>query len=145
MERPYRHVAAASCFLAALGLVILAPGGAEAAAMKKLTVHVDGIRNNGAIPPQYAFCVPSEQGHTKPGANTNPAITWSTGPAGTKSYAVIVVYALDVPSLGLTGNFGGPDAQAAIAKHALAKGEIVGTYTQNPALMKKSKTVKKTS
>jgi hypothetical protein len=40
---------------------------------------------------------------------------------------------------------GGPDAQAAIAKHALAKGEIVGTYTQNPALMKKSKTVKKTS
>jgi hypothetical protein len=65
MERPYRHVAPASCFLAALELVVLAPGG--------------------------------------------------------------------------------PDVQVAIAKHALAKGEIVGTYTQNPALMKKSKTVKKTS
>jgi Raf kinase inhibitor-like YbhB/YbcL family protein len=237
---------------AALALVAGAPGGANAAAMKKLTVHVEGIRNNGAIPQQYAFCVPSDQGHTKRGANVNPAIKWSKGPAGTKSYAIIVVdtdvptvfddankegrtiaktlkrrdfyhmvlvdipvgntalakgadssgvtekgkppgptangvrginnytqgmasnpqmagnyggydgpcppwndellhhyhfivYALDVPSLGLTGNFGGPEAQAAIAKHALAKGEIVGIYTQNPALMKKSKTAKKAS
>lgn len=49
------------------------------------------------------------------------------------------VYALDVPSLGLSGNFTGVDAQAAIAKQVLAKSEVVGTYTQNPALMKTGK------
>jgi Raf kinase inhibitor-like YbhB/YbcL family protein len=49
------------------------------------------------------------------------------------------VYALDTASLGLSGNFGGPAAMAAIAKHTLAKGEIVGTYTQNPALGRKAK------
>ncbi|MBV8652039.1 MAG: phospholipid-binding protein, partial [Alphaproteobacteria bacterium] len=47
------------------------------------------------------------------------------------------VYALDVPSLTLTGNFGSKEALAAIAKHTLAMGEAVGTYTQNPDLMKK--------
>ncbi len=239
---------------AALGLVaalaIGAPGAAESAALKKLTVSVDSIRSNGPIPAEYAFCVPSEQGHTTTGANKNPAIKWSKGPQGTQSYAIIVVdtdvptvfddadkegktipksmkrqdfyhmvlvdipssktglamgadsngitakgkppgatpnglrgvndytgamdgalagiyggydgpcppwndeiihhyhfivYALDVPSLGLTGNFGGADAQAAIAKHALAKGEVVGIYTQNPALLKKGKSAKKST
>jgi hypothetical protein len=33
MERPYRRVAAASCFLAALALVALAADGAETAAV----------------------------------------------------------------------------------------------------------------
>jgi Raf kinase inhibitor-like YbhB/YbcL family protein len=47
------------------------------------------------------------------------------------------VYALDVPSLGLQGKFGGKQAMAAIGKHALARGEVVGIYTQNPALAKK--------
>jgi Raf kinase inhibitor-like YbhB/YbcL family protein len=223
---------------------------ADAAAMKKLKVTVEGVRNNAAIPAENAFCVPAPTGHTTSGANKNPAIKWSKGPAGTQSYAIIVVdtdvpsvfddankegrtiakslkrrdfyhmvlvdipasetelamgadsagitakgkppgatpnglrgvndysdamsgdmagkyggydgpcppwndeivhhyhfivYALDVPSLGLTGHFGGADAQAAIAKHALAKGEVVGTYTQNPALMKKGKAAKKTT
>jgi Raf kinase inhibitor-like YbhB/YbcL family protein len=49
------------------------------------------------------------------------------------------VYALDVPSLVLTGTFGAKEAEAAIAKHILAKGELVGTYTQNPDLMKPKK------
>ncbi len=44
------------------------------------------------------------------------------------------VYALDVPSLGLTGTFGAPEALAAMAGHVLAKGEWIGTYTLNPAL-----------
>lgn len=39
------------------------------------------------------------------------------------------VYALDVPTLGLSGAFRGKDAEAMIAGHALAKGEVVGTYT----------------
>jgi Raf kinase inhibitor-like YbhB/YbcL family protein len=221
-------------------------GGADAAAVEQLKVSVDAIQNNGPIPAEYAYCVPSPQGHTTAGPNKNPEITWSKGPAATKSYAIIVidtdvpsvfddadkegkvikgsmprqdfyhmvlvdipasqtrlamgadssgitpkgkkpgatpnglrgindytedtagifggydgpcppwnderlhhyhfiVYAIDVPSLGLSGNFTGKDAQAAIAKHTLAKGEVVGTYTQNPEVMKKTKPTKSPS
>ena len=254
MARIGRQGASISTILGgAVALALVGPmaGIAEAAAVKKLTVRVEGIvSNNGPIPTDYAFCVPNAQSHTTSGANKNPAITWSKGPAGTQSYAIIVVdtdvptvfddankegrtiaksmkrrnfyhmvlvdipasktalasgadsagitakgkppgptpnglrgindysgamsgdmagnyggydgpcppwndeilhhyhfivYALDVPSLGLSGNFTGAVAQAAIAKHVLAKGEVVGTYTQNPALMKKSKMAVKTS
>ncbi len=254
MARIGRQGASISTILGgAVALALVGPmaGIAEAAAAKKLTVRVEGIvSNNGPIPTDYAFCVPNAQSHTTSGANKNPAITWSKGPAGTQSYAIIVVdtdvptvfddankegrtiaksmkrrnfyhmvlvdipasktalasgadsagitakgkppgptpnglrgindysgamsgdmagnyggydgpcppwndeilhhyhfivYALDVPSLGLSGNFTGAVAQAAIAKHVLAKGEVVGTYTQNPALMKKSKMAVKTS
>lgn len=44
------------------------------------------------------------------------------------------VYALDVPSLGLDGRFGGPEALAAMAGHVLAQGAHVGTYTLNEDL-----------
>ena len=46
----------------------------------------------------------------------------------------ITVYALDVPSLGLDGRFGGAEALEALAPHVLAKGSWLGTYTLNPAL-----------
>lgn len=42
------------------------------------------------------------------------------------------VYALDVESLGLSDNFGGPDALAAMEGHILASGSYVGTYSLNP-------------
>ena len=44
------------------------------------------------------------------------------------------VYALDVPSLGLSGKFGGQEVLQAIEGHVLAKGSWVGTYTLNPKL-----------
>lgn len=44
------------------------------------------------------------------------------------------VYALDVPSLGLDGRFGGPEALAAMAGHVLASGVHVGTYALNPVV-----------
>ena len=44
------------------------------------------------------------------------------------------VYALDVESLGLSGNFGGPEVQEAMEGHILAGGSICGPYTQNPRL-----------
>jgi Raf kinase inhibitor-like YbhB/YbcL family protein len=229
--------------VAGAALAAAAPIRAEAPHVAKLTVRVDGIKNGGPIPQEYAFCVPAAQGHSANGPNKNPAITWSKGPYGTQSYAIIMVdpdvpsvfddanqegktisagmkrinfyhmvlvdiplarrtlaegadangitpggktpgptatgirgindytaaftgdakmagnyggydgpcppwndkrvhhyhfkvYALDVPSLVLTGNFGPKEAEAAIAKHILAKGELVGTYTQNPDLMK---------
>ena len=47
------------------------------------------------------------------------------------------VYALDVPTLGLSGEFTGDDAMKAMQGHILAEAEWVGTYTLNPDLMKK--------
>ena len=44
------------------------------------------------------------------------------------------LYALDVPSLGLPGAFGGPAAIAAMEGHVLAQSAWTGTYTLNPSL-----------
>lgn len=47
------------------------------------------------------------------------------------------IYALNVAHLSLPSGFTGPDAVKAIQGHVLARGEIVGLYTQNPAVAKK--------
>ncbi len=47
---------------------------------------------------------------------------------------IFTVYALDVPSIGLQGKFGGPEALEAMEGHVVAKGEWVGMYTTNPTL-----------
>jgi hypothetical protein len=211
------------------------------AVAQTLTVRVDTFKSGQTIPPQYAFCVPAAQGHTAPGLDINPRISWSKGPAGTKSYAIIAtdpdvptirtdmnqegktvaaaiprrtfyhwilvdisprvrslakgadsasrvargkpatpskagvkglndytaamagneqmkgayygydgpcppwndevvhhyhftVYALSVPSLNLSGAFGGAEAMAALQGKVLAQGEVIGLYTQNPAV-----------
>ena len=44
------------------------------------------------------------------------------------------VYALDVETLGLSGEFGGDDVRQAIEGHVLAQAEHVGTYSMNPAV-----------
>jgi Raf kinase inhibitor-like YbhB/YbcL family protein len=46
------------------------------------------------------------------------------------------VYALNVASLGLSGAFTGGDVARAMEGHVLAKGEVVGVYTQNPDVTK---------
>ncbi len=48
---------------------------------------------------------------------------------------VFTVYALDTASLGLSGNFGGPEALAAMEGHILGQGQCVGTYTLNKDLL----------
>ena len=48
-----------------------------------------------------------------------------------------IVYALNVPTLGLTGAVDGKKAQAAMEGHILAQGEVVGTYTNNARLLGK--------
>jgi Raf kinase inhibitor-like YbhB/YbcL family protein len=203
-----------------------------------LTVKVAGIEDGKPIPAQYAYCQPDGNGMSADGGNINPAISWSGAPAGTKSYAIIVVdpdvpakfddankkgktiaenyprqnfyhwvlydipanvteitegsdssgiikggkpigqtkygitgpndyakayggsyggydgpcppwndarlhhyhfvvYALGVPSLGLSAPLAGKLVEEAMEKHVLAKGEVVGTYTQYPALVAK--------
>lgn len=44
------------------------------------------------------------------------------------------VFALDVETLGLSGEFGGADALKAMEGHVLAKAAHVGTYSMNPAV-----------
>ncbi len=44
------------------------------------------------------------------------------------------VYALDVPTLGLTGKFGGKDVMDAAKGHVLAKASHMGTYSLNPSV-----------
>ena len=46
----------------------------------------------------------------------------------------LTLYALDVASLGLSGNFSGPEALAAMETHVLAQASWVGIYTLNPAV-----------
>jgi Raf kinase inhibitor-like YbhB/YbcL family protein len=48
---------------------------------------------------------------------------------------IFTVYALNVPSLGLAGRFGGPDVLQALDGHVLAHASWTGTYTLNPKLL----------
>jgi Raf kinase inhibitor-like YbhB/YbcL family protein len=60
------------------------------AAARTLKVKVDSIRNGGTLANKYAFCAPAAQGHTQAGQDINPRMSWSKGPRGTKSYAIIL-------------------------------------------------------
>ncbi|MGB8180948.1 MAG: YbhB/YbcL family Raf kinase inhibitor-like protein [Stellaceae bacterium] len=220
---------------------MLAPAGSH-----KLHVRVGAIKNGHMIPSEYAFCKAAAQNHVALSDDKSPRIAWSKGPAGTKSYAVIVydtdspaehrelmnkegetltaavqrkiyfhmvvvdipvkitalpegaesdalvkhgkpqsskigvsaansytqafaandamkgtyygydgpcspwndenvhhyhftVYALSVPSLGLSGDFSGETAVAAMQGKVLAQGELLGVYSTNPAVMAKLK------
>ncbi|HET7263172.1 MAG TPA: YbhB/YbcL family Raf kinase inhibitor-like protein [bacterium] len=79
-------------------LLAAAPSAPAAQAQATLTVTVDSFRAGGVIPQRYAFCVPAATGHTAPGQNVSPAISWSRGPSGTASYAIVVVDT-DVPAV----------------------------------------------
>jgi Raf kinase inhibitor-like YbhB/YbcL family protein len=216
-----------TCCAGLIGQVL--PSGAQGGG--SLSVQVDSIKPGGPIPKVYANCIPAAQGHVTHGSDRSPAISWSAGPAGTASYAIItvdtdvpsvftdankegkiipaslkrvpfyhwvlvdisasktslpagadsnayseagkpagltpnglrgvnsypgvrggydgpcppwndaivhhyhfIVYALNVRSLGLSGNFTGPDALKAMQGHVLAKGEVIGIYSLNPAV-----------
>jgi Raf kinase inhibitor-like YbhB/YbcL family protein len=49
------------------------------------------------------------------------------------------VYALDVPSLGLTGTFRADDVLKVMKRHVLAKGQATGVYALNPTVAAKIK------
>ena len=205
-------------------------------AQETLEVTLEGLAGE-ALSDEAAFCVPDAAAHQAPGQNVQPGISWSAGPEGTQSYAILMVdpdvptefenfnkegttmpaemprqnfyhwvlvdipaattslpagadtgekspkpvgetphgvrgvndytkfmtgdmageyggydgpcppwndermhnytfqvYALDVPSLGLSGAFTGADAEKAIEGHVLATGKVTGTYTLNPAM-----------
>ena len=87
-----------AALLVAGGLVLAGTAVGPAAGASALTVSVDDFRRGGVIPPAYAFCVPAQPGHVAPGPNKSPKISWSSGPAKTASYAIIMVDP-DVPTV----------------------------------------------
>ncbi len=80
-----------------------AVGTYAAHAAATLTVHAGQIADGGAIPSKYAVCVGTASGEPRPGQDINPEISWSAGPAGTKSYALIM-FDTDVPLHRPAGN-----------------------------------------
>jgi Raf kinase inhibitor-like YbhB/YbcL family protein len=72
--------------LGAFGVSLAIPAASGAT----LKVHVDSVKSGKMIPDKYAFCVPAAQGHAGPGSNISPPISWSKGPKGTQSYAIIL-------------------------------------------------------
>jgi len=83
--------------LGMLALFLAVGTAATSAAPPVLKVSVDALKNGGALATKYAFCVPAAQGHSTAGSDISPSISWSKGPAGTKSYA-IVFYDSDWPA-----------------------------------------------
>jgi len=72
-------------FLLAAGLAVLP----EAALAAPLTVSLQNLTPAGYLPISSAFCMP--KGAPQKPQDENPGLTWSAGPPGTKSYAVIMV------------------------------------------------------
>ncbi len=70
----------------------LAPAGAP-----RLKVQVDALKSGHLISTKYAFCMADGHGGAGAAPDLSPRIAWSKGPAGTKSYAVIV-YDTDSPA-----------------------------------------------
>jgi Raf kinase inhibitor-like YbhB/YbcL family protein len=69
-----------------------------AADKSSLNVKAEGIRPDGFVDPEYAYGVMDEKTHMKQGVNKNIGLSWSKGPQGTKSYAIVAVDP-DVPSV----------------------------------------------
>jgi len=59
-----------------------------------LKVKVGGLGADGRLPVSAAYCPPEKMDPTR--YNVSPSVSWSRGPAGTRSYALIMTD-LDVP------------------------------------------------
>lgn len=64
---------------------------------KALHVAVEGVGGDGRIAEKFALCKATADGKSGPGSNQRPEISWNAGPAGTKSYAIVVMDS-DVPA-----------------------------------------------
>lgn len=102
----------------------------------------DGVTARGKAPGECAFGVRGVNNYTDwfagdpdmggdYGGYDGPCPPWNDEVVHRYRFTV---YALDVPSLGLSGKFGGQEMLQAMEGHVLAKGSWVGTYTLNPKL-----------
>jgi Raf kinase inhibitor-like YbhB/YbcL family protein len=74
-------------------MLIAAAIGAAAfpAAAAELTVRFGERHPGNMLLPESAACVATRDGKSRPGLNESPALSWSKGPAGTRSYALTMV------------------------------------------------------
>src|SRR5262245_15145706 len=79
------------------------------------SIEDGGFRQGEAIPGQFAFCIPADQGHVSLAPNKNPRIQWRDAPAGTKSFAVLCIDA-DAPTVPDTVNKEGETVPAILAR-----------------------------
>jgi Raf kinase inhibitor-like YbhB/YbcL family protein len=70
-------------------LAVAASPCAPAGAAAPLQVQLEGLTPSGNLPVSTAFCMPKGSGLTP--QDKSPGLRWSAGPAGTQSYAVIMV------------------------------------------------------
>jgi hypothetical protein len=75
----------------------------------------ESFRDGAAIPGEFAFAVPAEQGHVALSSNRNPQLRWSDVPEGTESFA-LVVHDPDVPSKGDDVNKEGREVAASLPR-----------------------------
>lgn len=83
-------ISATFLFLATLSILVSGPMGGNAT--ERLDVALEGLSSTGALPDESAYCSPAGQG-----PNVSPGISWSPGPEGTRSYALLMVDP-DVPA-----------------------------------------------
>ncbi len=72
-----------------------------------------------------------EMDHKAHGGYDGPCPPWNDARL---HHYTFKLYALDTPSLGLSGDFSAVEALSAMQGHVLAEGAVTGTYTQNPGV-----------
>ena len=89
---------AAACLLLGAAIAQAGPmgdGGARASGVPpSLTVRLQGLGADGRLPVSASYCPPTKMDPAE--YNISPGVSWSPGPAGTRSYALIMTD-LDVP------------------------------------------------
>ena len=80
--------------VSAIGAAALTAGGSAFAADLKVTFEKS---NDRMLLPENASCIATADGKAAPGPNKSPALSWSKGPKGTRSYALTMVDP-DVPA-----------------------------------------------
>lgn len=83
--------------------------------MTGLDLTVEGIAEGQRIPEEFAFGIRTEDTPFTFGANISPAIRWSAGPSGTKSYAIIM-HDRSVPTVFDDANQEGKTIPAGLAR-----------------------------
>lgn len=82
---------------ALLPVLLLASAGAAGAETAKLSVSLPGLGAEARLPDRLTFCRPDGRGRATTGGNRSPAVRWSAGPFGTRSYAIVMTDR-DVPA-----------------------------------------------
>lgn len=79
-----------------LAVILSALCSSTAFAQEKLTVSATGIKPDGYVDIEYAFCAPTTPDKAprglrfaRPGSNRSLGLSWSEGPKGTQSYVVL--------------------------------------------------------